>query len=326
MFKVIGGDQKEYGPVTAQEILRWIAEGRLNRQSRIMAEGTTEWKNLEDFPEFAAALASRAGQTPGQQPPPFPTAGVAWSSEVLARLPSIQIGRCLSRSWTLLTANLGLFAGATFVVWVISLCQFLPLIGLVYRLFAAVLYGGLYLIFLKRIRGEPAAVSQVFTGFNLAFGQLVLVGLVSYVLGFLGFCFCIIPGIYLLVAWIFSVPLVADKRLEFWSAMELSRKVVTRVWFEVLGLLIVAFLPVILASILSNVTMSVSLFPAIQDILRSGQPDIGRLMRAFGHVSGTELTLGFIVKVVMLVNLPFAVGALMYAYEDLFPKASNPAA
>ena len=62
-----------------------------------------------------------------------------------------------------------------------------------------------------------------------------------------GYLFCILPGVFLQIAWIFSVPLVADKHLEFWSAMELSRKVVTRVWFKVFGLAILAFAPFIVA-------------------------------------------------------------------------------
>ena len=41
---------------------------------------------------------------------------------------------------------------------------------------------------------------------------------------------CILPGIYLGVAWIFTEALVIDKKLEFWPAMELSRKVVSRHW------------------------------------------------------------------------------------------------
>jgi hypothetical protein len=33
MYKVIGGDNQEYGPVTSEELCQWIAEGRLSRQS-----------------------------------------------------------------------------------------------------------------------------------------------------------------------------------------------------------------------------------------------------------------------------------------------------
>ena len=30
MYKVLGIDQKEYGPVSAEVVLRWIKEGRAN--------------------------------------------------------------------------------------------------------------------------------------------------------------------------------------------------------------------------------------------------------------------------------------------------------
>ncbi len=38
-----------------------------------------------------------------------------------------------------------------------------------------------------------------------------------------------------MIAWMFTLPLVMDKQLDFWSAMELSRKVVTKHWFKFLG-------------------------------------------------------------------------------------------
>ncbi len=37
----------------------------------------------------------------------------------------------------------------------------------------------------------------------------------------------------------FTIPLVIDKRMGFWEAMELSRKVVTKHWWKVFGLVIV---------------------------------------------------------------------------------------
>ncbi len=58
MYKLIGADQKEYGPVNADQIRRWIDEHRLNSLSLVQAEGSTEWKPLAMFPEFAASLAS----------------------------------------------------------------------------------------------------------------------------------------------------------------------------------------------------------------------------------------------------------------------------
>jgi len=71
-YTIIGGDQKEYGSVTAEDIRRWIADGRLNGQSRLRQENDTEWRTLSTFPEFAEALAGQASA-----PPPPLTAAAA---------------------------------------------------------------------------------------------------------------------------------------------------------------------------------------------------------------------------------------------------------
>jgi hypothetical protein len=54
MFKIIGSDQSEYGPVSADQIKEWIAEGRANDQTLVQLVGTSEWKPLGAFGEFAA--------------------------------------------------------------------------------------------------------------------------------------------------------------------------------------------------------------------------------------------------------------------------------
>jgi hypothetical protein len=93
MYKIIATDQKEYGPVTADQIRQWITEGRVNAQSRAMAEGAMEWKPLAAFPEFAGALpaAPPAAGAPWPVPPgalrPIPkTSGMAIASLVLGVL------------------------------------------------------------------------------------------------------------------------------------------------------------------------------------------------------------------------------------------------
>ena len=55
----------------------------------------------------------------------------------------------------------------------------------------------------------------------------------------LGFLCLILPGIYLFVAWIFTFPLIVDRRLDFWPAMRLSRKIISKHWWKFLGFLIV---------------------------------------------------------------------------------------
>lgn len=64
MFTIIGGDGKEYGPATADQIRRWIAAGRANLETKAKALGSDEWRPLADYPEF--------GATAVVEPPPIP--------------------------------------------------------------------------------------------------------------------------------------------------------------------------------------------------------------------------------------------------------------
>lgn len=69
MYRILGADNKEYGPVTAEQVRQWIGERRLNAQSLVQAEGSTGWRPLSMFPEFAATLGSAV-------PPPSMSGGV----------------------------------------------------------------------------------------------------------------------------------------------------------------------------------------------------------------------------------------------------------
>jgi hypothetical protein len=70
MYKIIGADQKEYGPISAEQLRQWLAEGRVNAQTRVLPEGATEWNALGSLPEFAAVLPG-----PAPAPPAIPTPG-----------------------------------------------------------------------------------------------------------------------------------------------------------------------------------------------------------------------------------------------------------
>ena len=56
MYKLIGRDGKEYGPVTADQLRLWISEGRAHAEYLVQLEGTAEWKTVADFPELQAAV------------------------------------------------------------------------------------------------------------------------------------------------------------------------------------------------------------------------------------------------------------------------------
>jgi hypothetical protein len=117
MFRVIGADQKEYGPINAAQVRQWIADGRLNENSQARREDG-DWQALSSFEEFADVFHP---QIPGQPQAqagstPFATTIPSGSSEealqavkgpAIALIVTASIGVVLY-----LLSALGHFAGA----------------------------------------------------------------------------------------------------------------------------------------------------------------------------------------------------------------------
>ena len=51
MFSIMGGDGKEYGPVSVDQVKRWLAEGRANLDTQIRQVGEEQWRRLGDCGE-----------------------------------------------------------------------------------------------------------------------------------------------------------------------------------------------------------------------------------------------------------------------------------
>lgn len=60
MYKIIGADGNQYGPVSLTELQGWIRERRANGDTQAQGPGMTDWKPLRDFPEFAQVLQEAA--------------------------------------------------------------------------------------------------------------------------------------------------------------------------------------------------------------------------------------------------------------------------
>jgi hypothetical protein len=240
MYRIIGADGREYGPVTADQLRQWIAENRANAYTKARTEGAADWKALSAFPEFAAGFS-----TPPRSRTAPPLLGAAESDalahELLARDYQLEIGRCISRGWDLVMRRFWLTVGATLLMFfLVGAASSIPFGALLLKY---VFWGGLQWMFLRLVRGEKAELGDAFAGFSLAFLPLLLFSVVAQILTGIGVLLCILPGIYLAVAWMLFTPLlVLDKRLDFWPAMELSRKLVTRHWWLVFGLALLCLL------------------------------------------------------------------------------------
>jgi hypothetical protein len=238
MFTIIGADGKEYGPVSTDKLREWIASGRANAQTQCRREGETAWSTLGSLPEFSDAFARGYSA-----PPPVAAADgkvdpKAYADAILARNAKLDLGAALSRSWELLKANLWPLVGCTLLITlIISALNFVPFAGL---LLSGIFFGGLQYYFLRRMRGERAEVSDCFAGFRMMTGALIITSVLVSIFVTVGLFLLILPGIYLAVAYVFAYLLVLDHKLEFWAAMEVSRRVITANWFMMFLLVIVA--------------------------------------------------------------------------------------
>ncbi len=68
MYKIIGADGKEYGPVSAEQMRQWLNEGRVNKQTRVLREGAADWQTLGEVPELAAVLPPMQAAAPNFVP------------------------------------------------------------------------------------------------------------------------------------------------------------------------------------------------------------------------------------------------------------------
>ncbi len=100
-----------------------------------------------------------------------------------------------------------------------------------------IFYAGICIVALQIAKNKPQHFTDFFRGFN-KFLQIFLVNFVGTIFILTGSLFLLIPGIYLAVAYTFSVLFVIEKKLNFWSALEASRKLITKKWFSFLGFVI----------------------------------------------------------------------------------------
>ncbi|MBS9524892.1 hypothetical protein KIH41_11720 [Litoribacter ruber] len=135
---------------------------------------------------------------------------------------------------------------------------YVPELTLVYSIFLfPALVGGFFLVANKISQGDAIVYPDFFKGFQY-YIVLILINLVGQVLVALGIMALIVPGVYLMVGYMFSFLFAIFAGTDFWQSLELSRKVVHKRWgkFFILFLLllvlnILAALPALLGLLVS---------------------------------------------------------------------------
>lgn len=343
-YFIIGGDTKEYGPITEADIRLWISEGRLNAQSSARRESEMNWQPLGAFAEFAAAFSV----TP---PTITPLSGRASASTSSAKVNfaerdyELDIGGCITRGWELLKNNFGtLFLGFLAAMGIVAVTGIVleQLVALVipkgplavrevFHLLATALatpvvgplMGGMYFLFLQINRGRSAEVGSIFTGFQRNFKDLFLGQLtVSFLVGL-----CLAP--YTMASDAKVLPIVEQMRHA--SPNDVAA-LTAQLWpaiFSTLPLFFVCLIPVTYLTVNWQFTLALIIdkqmtFPAAM------RASWTMVHKHWWQVFGLTLVIGLVSAagaigccVGILVTIPIGIAAMILAYETIFGERQN---
>ncbi|MFG0722464.1 hypothetical protein ACF8PU_12455 [Pseudomonas sp. GLN_6] len=178
--------------------------------------------------------------------------------EALSRGYDFTIGDLLSEAWQRVKGTKGIIIGGFVVFYTVLLVAsfliggFFGILGvvsdspmlsvvveMVVGIFASALaypfMAGINMIGIRRAADQPISFNDIFSHFGRTV-PLVITAIISMLLIYLGMILLIIPGLYLAIAYMLAIPLVVERGLSPWQALETSRKAITQHWFKVFGL------------------------------------------------------------------------------------------
>lgn len=183
-------------------------------------------------------------------------------AEALNRGYDFRIGDVIGESWRLVKGTKGIIFGGLVIFYVVMfvatsvLGAIFGAIGLLSEAsLSAILIGqfvisvlasaltypflaGVNMVGIRRAANQPVSFNEVFSGLGL-FVPLLITAVVMTVLVYIGSLLLLLPGIYLGVAYMLAMPLVIERGLSPWQALETSRKAISQHWFKVFGLFLV---------------------------------------------------------------------------------------
>jgi len=162
--------------------------------------------------------------TPRPEPSPIPG------------LQTLPLGHYIKIGWDVFKQYPGGFIAFTLINIAVHLVlERIPVVGwLAVFAISTPLIMGNFFVSAKLLQKQTPVFRDFFSGFSFFF-PLLLLSVVTTIFICVGLALLIIPGIYLIVAYLFASCLVIDRQMDFWPAMELSRRTVQPLWFGFLA-------------------------------------------------------------------------------------------
>ena len=141
----------------------------------------------------------------------------------------------------------------------VTFALYLTDISFVFTIFlAGPLYAGFFLVANKISRNEEVLYPDFFTGFQY-YMPVMSVWLIGQIFAGFGILLLVVPGIYLMVGYMFAVLMAIFGGFDFWNALEYSRKVIHVRWWKFFYLMLLLLVMNIIGALLLMVGLMVTL-------------------------------------------------------------------
>ncbi|MBI1746664.1 MAG: hypothetical protein HYR55_08755 [Acidobacteria bacterium] len=134
-------------------------------------------------------------------------------------------GRWIGQGWNLVRSHLEIFIALAliYIALLLAAGALVPFLGS--AVLAGALVPGFFLVCLRVMAGARPQISDLFDGFKYWAAGILTVGLTAILVS-IAALFLIIPGIFVLALYLFAPLFIIEKKMEFWPAMEASRRLV----------------------------------------------------------------------------------------------------
>ncbi len=136
----------------------------------------------------------------------------------------------------------GARAGTLPAIWLNLLSQLLSIA------LSLTFLAGLTTIGVRRVAAQSFSWKLVFSGFSRLL-SVTVAGFLMLLLITCGFFLLVLPGVYLAVGYSLALPLIVDKGLGPWQAMEMSRRAVQQKWWRIFTAYLLMYLVYFLSMI-----------------------------------------------------------------------------
>jgi hypothetical protein len=191
--------------------------------------------------------------------------------QALSRGYDFAIGELLGEAWQRVKGTKGIIIGGFLVFYAVMFVVSLVLggmlgifgalsesptavmvgelvIGVLASALAYPFMAGINMIGIRRAADQPISFNEIFSHFGRTL-PLVITAVVMMLLIYLGMFLLIIPGLYLAIAYMLAIPLVVERGLSPWQALEASRKAISQHWFKTFGLFLLLGLITLVSAI-----------------------------------------------------------------------------